>query len=68
VLFVERPDLIPVINYPTVFSPREMPTLVIDAKDSYDPQAASAGTTTIPIVCTITCPASFADSCNSGLT
>jgi hypothetical protein len=37
VLFVERPDLVPIVNSPTVFSPRELTTLVLDASTSYDP-------------------------------
>jgi hypothetical protein len=31
VLFVERPDLVPVTTYPFVYSPREAPMLVLDA-------------------------------------
>jgi hypothetical protein len=37
VLFVERPDLVPIVNSPTVFSPRELTQLVFDASTSYDP-------------------------------
>lgn len=36
-LFVERPDLLPIINYPQVFNPKEKTNLILDANNSYDP-------------------------------
>lgn len=38
-LFVERPDLVPVVSYPSVFNPKDKltTTLVLDANNSVDP-------------------------------
>jgi hypothetical protein len=56
VLFVNTADLVPVVNYPFVHSPREQKLLIVDANNSYDPTATAQGTTDVPIKCIWTCP------------
>lgn len=63
VLFFQRDDLIPVLNYPWVFNPRENSNLVLDSNSSIDPSAIRLNTTDVPIKCTWTCPKEFADIC-----
>ena len=54
-LFVAKPDLVALISYPNVVNVNK-DSIYLDASQSYDPAAESAGTTNIPVVCTWTCP------------
>jgi hypothetical protein len=41
----------------------ETPKLIINASQSYDPEAVARGTTDIPVTCTWTCPPAFYRIC-----